>query len=205
MVASVQNPEDIINLSLVRIGYPGRVDNIYDGSPQANAALTIYAQTRDELLREQDWGFAERNVSMELLKSAPSGGYIPPQTWNPTDYPPLPWSYSYTYPSDCLKVRALKPTPLFIADFDPQPILFRIVNDNGYTVPQQVIVTNLAEAILTYTGQVTNMQTWEPLFVEALAASLGQRLALGLANIQTKQVEMVDENRETAVAAVTRG
>lgn len=129
MVASVQNPADIINIALRRMGYKLRVGSLLDGSEAASQALDIYAQTRDELLRAGEWGFAERNVSLTVLKAAPAGGYFPPTFWSNT-YPPIPWGYEYAYPDDCLKVRALKPAPLFLFDPDPQPNLYAIANDD---------------------------------------------------------------------------
>ena len=128
MAAAASSPADVINLALRRIGYRLRVGNLLDGSEAASQALDIYAQTRDELLRQSDWGFAERNTALTVLKSAPAGGYFPPNLWS-SAYPPLPWSYAYDYPEDCLKVRAVKPSPLFLLDPDPLPILFDPAND----------------------------------------------------------------------------
>ena len=113
MPASVSSPADVVNVTLQRIGYKLRVGSLYDGSKAANDALDIYAQTRDEVMRQDDWSFAERNVSMTLLKSAPVAGYIPPTTWSTTD-PPLPWLFEYAWPDDCLKVRAVKPPTIII-------------------------------------------------------------------------------------------
>ena len=123
MPSSVTSPADVLNVTLRRIGYKGRVGNLYDGSLAAKRALDIYGQTRDELLRQNDWGFAERNLDMTLLKQAPKGGYIPPTLWTPA-YPPLPWLYEYARPGDCLKIRSIKAVPLFLPNMDPQPIVF---------------------------------------------------------------------------------
>jgi hypothetical protein len=200
MVASVQSPADVINLALVRIGYKLRIGSLFDGTPASKAALDIYAQTRDETLREFDWGFAERNLAATLLKSAPPGGYVPPAVWNPLTNPPLPWNYEYQYPADCLKLRSIRGTPLFIPEFDPRPKVFRIVNDNAFNPPQRVILTNEVNALLVYTGQVTDPTTWEPLYVEALAASLARRLAPYLADLKMEQAEAQDEGAATVMA-----
>lgn len=128
MVASASSPADIVNLALRRIGYELRVGSLLDGSEAANQALDIYAQTRDDLLRQNDWGFAERNVALTVLKTAPAGGYFPPTNWSST-YPPLPWAFEYDYPADCLKVRSLKESSLFLFNPDPQPVLFDTAND----------------------------------------------------------------------------
>lgn len=204
MTASVQSPADVVNLALRRIGYRLRVGSLYDGSEAAKKALDIYGQTRDALLRAGDWGFAERNVPMNLLKSAPPGGYTPPLTWT-SAYPPLGWLFEYTYPTDCLRVRAVKGTSIFTPNFDPQPNVFSEENDNSFSPPRKVILCNVPAAILVYTGQVTDPATWEADFVEALAAGLARRLAASLASADFVKLEGGDEQMEAMVAASEQG
>jgi hypothetical protein len=204
MASSVNSPEDIINLALVRIGYKFRVGSIWEGSLAAKKALDIYAQTRDEMLRGFDWSFAERNVGMTLLKQAPAGGYFPPNTWS-SAYPPVPWLYEIVYPSDCLKVRALKNVPLFLPDMDPRPYQFSIDNDSSLPEPDKVILCNVFPGVIVYTGQITDPRDWEPDFTEALASALGRRLAPVLVGIQAAQLEARDEQQSVVVAENTRG
>lgn len=205
MPASVTSPADMVNLSLRRIGYKLRVGNLYDGSTAAKTALDIYAQTRDAVLVENDWDFAERNVTATLLKSAPVGGYFPPVAWNGTANPPPGWLFEYLYPSDCLKVRILKPVPLFVLNFDPQPNAFFLANDNFYTPPQRVILSNVPNANLVYTGQVTDPATWSSGYVESLASALGRRLVPSLIGLNAIQPAAQDEAQELAVASNEQG
>lgn len=144
MPASVTSPADVLNLTLRRIGYKLRVASLYDGSEAATACLDIYAQTRDDLLRDGDWDFAQRNVTMTLLKAAPTGGYFPPTQWNETDYPPWPWLYSYTYPSDCLKVRKVKAAPMFMVNMSPQPSNYSVVNVQNTVSTLATLAVNAA-------------------------------------------------------------
>ncbi len=208
MTAVFTSPEDIINDALVRIGVKLRIGSIYDGSAPAKVALDIYGQTRDQMLRDGDWGFARGDVTMTLLKSAPAGGYIT-VAWSNT-YPPLPYRYEYEYPDDCLKVRAIRAPQLFIPDFDPQPVVFDTPNDTIFHDPdpstvEKVIVCNVQNAILTYTRQVTDPATWEASFTEAFCAQLGRRLAPALASLELAKIEAGDEQIETAAANVTQG
>lgn len=206
MVASVQNPADACNIALVRMGYKGpRVGNLYDGSDASQKFLTLYAQTRDELLRRDDWGFAERNVSLTLLKSAPASGYFPPNTWNPAVNPPPGYLFEYGYPSDCIKVRALRPVPLFGVNFDPQPQVYSVDNDNNFAPPQRVILCNVPSAILVYTGQITDPSTWDVSFCEALAASLSRRTAAGLVGADSAKMEAADEQAADQIAEGIQG
>lgn len=204
MPASLSSPADVVNNALTRIGYKLRVGSLYDGSEAASNALDIYAQTRDEILRQNDWGFAERNVSLTLLKSAPVGGYIPPNMWS-TVYPALPWLYEYEYPSDCLKVRALKPSPIFPQNYDPQPYVFNLANDNAYATPKKVVLCNIADAILVYTGQVTDPVTWEADFGETVCAAIGRRIAPSLGLSAMLKIAVPDEAASMAVAEKEQG
>ena len=205
MVASAQNPEDIINLALGTIGYKLRIGSIWEGSEAATAALDCYAQTRDEVLREGQWDFARGDATLTLLKSAPMGGYIPPNDWNPATNPPPGWLFEYGYPDDCLKVRSLRQTPFVALDFDPQPVLFSVVNDNAYTPARKVIVCNIAQAILTYTRQVTNPATWNANFTTLLADTLGKKLAPSLKDLEAAKVAAAEENADGQAAAMAQG
>lgn len=206
MTASIQNTTDVCNLTLARIGYALRIGSLYDGSKAAKLFLSIYAQTRDAILRSGDWGFAERNAAMTLLKSAPLGGYIPPTYWNPAVNPPVPYLFEYAYPSDCLEVRAVKPVPLFLVNVDPTFYRWSVDNDSTFTPPQKVILCNIpSPAVLVYTGQVTDPSTWESDFVESLSAALGRRAAPHLVGLDVAKMEVGDETQETAAAEEIQG
>lgn len=200
---SLQSPEDIINDALARIGYKLRIGSIWEGSTAAKLALTIYSQTRDDLLRSQDWGFASRDTDLTLLKQAPPGGYGGVQ-WT-SAYPMLPWFFSYAYPSDALKIRAVKPTPVFIPNFDPSHNIFSIENDNTLTTPQggpqKVILCNVPNAVCLYTAQVTAPLQWEVGFTEALCAAIGRRLAPSLLGLEAAKLAAADEQQSIAIAA----
>lgn len=198
------SPEDIVNAALARIGYKRRIGSIFEGSEPAKLALDIYGQTRDTLLRNGEWGFARRDITLTLIKSAPAGGYIPGVTTWSNAYPPLPWPYEYAYPSDCLKVRSIRRAPIFLPEFDPQPAVFDTPNDTLEDVVQQVIVCNLANAICTYTGQVTDPSSWEASFTETMVDELGKLLAPAL-NAQAVPVVAAEGQMAEAKANVTQG
>lgn len=158
---TLQSPEDICNAVLARIGYKLRIGNMLEGSPASKLFLDIYGQTRDDLLRSADWGFAEKITTGTITGSAPS-----------------PWLYQYTYPSDCLRLRQLF-SPTYTSDTNnPLPTLFRIGNNGA-----EVIWSQTQTATLVYTSQVTNPAMWEPMFIEALIEALARRAAPGLAKL----------------------
>lgn len=200
MPSSLQSPADVVNASLARIGYKDRVANLYEGSKAAKIALDIYSQTRDELLRQAEWPFAQRDATGVLLKSAPVGGYVPPTVWSNT-YPPLPWLYEYEYFDDCLKVRAVKPAPIFVPNFSPQPHLFAVANDGD----ARVILSNVANAVVTYVGQVTDPLQMPPDFLEMFVAALARRFAPLTGSLDAVKLEAQDESVETQVAERQQG
>ena len=204
MTSSVQSPENLINLSLRRIGYKLSISNIYEGSVASRVALDMYAQTRDEYLRKIDLDFAERSVAMTLLKQAPPGGYIPPAVWSNT-YPPLPYLFEYAYPADCLKVRAIKPQAIFVMDFDPQPVAFTTANDSTFTPVQQIILCNVPNAIMVYTAQVTDLTAWDTDSLEAFAGALGRRLAPALVGLNAAKLAVEDEQAAAMAAEKEQG
>lgn len=203
--AGVQSPADLANLALTRMGYKLRVGNLYEGSKAAKKILDIYVQTRDEELRSFDWGFAERNIALTLLKQAPVGGYIPPIVWDEATNPPVGYVFEYAYPADCLKVRAVKQAPLFFPNFDPQPNIWSVANDDAYSPPQRVVLCNVPNALMVYTGQITDPATWDVGFVEAFAASLARHLGPALMGMDAAKMEAADEQGSTTMAEMEQG
>lgn len=209
----ISSPEDCINEALVEIAYPQRIGDIYEGSPAANAALEIYSQTRDEILGAGEWPFARRaNVTLALLKGPPPpGGYSAAAPWAPT-YPPPNWAYEYAYPSDMIDLRSVyiaRPIP----NFAPRAALWRVDNDNSGVdaadapmTQQKVILSNLAGAMATYIGRVTNPLLWPPDFTALLIKRLAEKLARQLgAGDQVAHDEVALEGASAQVAARVRG
>ncbi len=204
MPAPLTSPEDHVNDALVRIGVKWRIGSIYGGSAPAKLALDIYSQTRDALLQSQDWGFAERDISLTLLKAAPPGGYVPPTVWT-TSFPALPWRYEYDYPDDAIKVRSIRRSELLLPNYDPKPNVWRTANDNTLPGGPQIILCNVADAIAVYTAQVTDPLSWEPLFSEQLCAAIARRLAPALTNLDTARIAASDEVNEANLAEKRQG
>ncbi len=169
--------EDLINQALDAIGFSFHIAWIYEGSPAARVALEIYSLTRDALLEQGDWPSAMAEVLLV------SNGQTPPSTW----------SYEYAYPTDCLRVRNVRPGPLTGAtvNYDPQPALYRPYFDIRTSPPARAIVCNLSSAILVYNAKVTNPASWDPGFTAALVAALAAKMAF-----------MLPQTADTAKAAI---
>lgn len=182
----------ICNLALSNIG-KDNIQALTDAGAEARACSQFYEHTRDVLLQGYPWRFAGATVSLAEVTNDRLGK----------------WAYAYARPTDCLKVRWLRPAysedEAAPSDQDEMSIPYEI--DGG------VIYTNLSPAFLRYTSAVTDPSKFSPLFVDALSWHLAVRLAMPLtrdpkvradawqvATQMTGQAQMMDANevRETS-------
>jgi len=192
---------DFVNAALINIGVKRQIGTLYDGSDEANAALAVYGQTRDLLIRTGDWQFAQRTIALELLKTAPAS-YLGQWT---NAYPPQPWLFEYAYPEDMIKLRIVKPTAVLFPDFDPQPSPWTIYNDTGYNPPRRTILSSVPDALGVFAGQITDPLTWPPDFGQALIDALALALTTALASPQSIPVEAAESAKDTAAAKMEQG
>ena len=182
---TISSVEDVINLALREIGYPRPISDIYEGSRASRAALDIYSQTRDQVLRDHNWPFATRDAAL-VSNNQP---------------PPQGWLAEYTYPSDAVRVRNLKPATILSPNFDPVPLLWAEWNDNRLSPAAKVILCNVSPVVAVYVGRITDPSTWEPGFTAALIEWLTQKLKR---LIQTeKEITNTEPALEMMVAGVS--
>ena len=189
-------PEDIVNQALDSIGYPRSIGDIAEGTRAARVAQRAYSETRDEMLRIKDWPFARRSLTLNLLKQAgnpPYNGGV----WT-SAFPPPPFAFEYLYPLDCLYLRYVRPSPTASPVLDPLPVLFTVANDssviNNDGQATKVILTNQDAAIGVYTGQILDINTWEPLFVMAVVEGLAKKFTVALAQSPDLLKDKVQES-----------
>ncbi len=169
---------DICNAALAELGDTATVVALVppSGSIQAVHCARFYPMARDELLEAHTWGFSTKRVSLALL----------------AETPPSPWSYVYDAPSDVVNFLAIL-DPAATDDYSAGLAQYGNVSGSynynvGIYTPQpfavetdstgnQVIYTNQQNAILRYSGKVTDTTTFGPLFTAALIKRLKAYLA----------------------------
>lgn len=178
----------ICNLALSNIG-KDNIQAINDAGAEAKACRQFYEHTRDMLLQAYPWRFAGRTVSLAEVENDKPGS----------------WAYAYRRPTDCLKVREVRPEystdilNLSGAKIDDYGIMHEIEGDTIYC--------DISPAFLRYTYRLTDPTKFSPLFVEALGWHLAVRLAMPLmrdpkvradafsvANSQQAAAQMADAN-----------
>lgn len=111
--------------------------------------------------------------------------------------PPVPWLYSYAYPSDCLAFWYIMPsfpvnsgssTPAttiqntagtFIPMGGQIPFAVSSSNDTNNS-PIEIILTNQDQAVGVYTANIPNPAIWDSLFQAGMVASLAAYLVPAL-------------------------
>lgn len=167
---------EIANLALYRAGSNLRLTSIDDQTSDGKLIKSLYQFTRDLLLRQYPWNFAMRTKALALIDDEDS---LPPG-----------WLYQYTYPVDCAFARQVcdangarqtwyqvVPGQLPVQWLQPK-IPFTVSTTGPFGSNEEyrkVILTDLTEAYLVYTGKVK-----EAVFDEAFVSACASRLAMDL-------------------------
>lgn len=151
---------EICNLALSNLG-KSNINTLTEASAEARACNQFYEHTRDMMVQAFPWTWAGKTASLASVTNTKDGQ----------------WEYAYQRPSDCLKVRWIRPK----YDDDEVPVLTQQQEMSyPYAIEGDTIFCNLSPAWLRYTQRITDAGTFPPLFVDALSWQLAVRLAMPL-------------------------
>ena len=149
----------ICNLALSNVGKEN-INALNEASTEARACKQFYDLTRDLLLQQYPWRFAGKTISLAEVSNNKPGQ----------------WGFAYQRPTDCLKVRWVRPE---YREGDP-PLDWQEEISFPHGVDGDLIYCNLSPAFLHYTVQLVDPSRFSPLFTDALAWHLAVRLAMPL-------------------------
>ena len=177
----------VANRALVEIaqGNPltsGDVSTNFDGSQNGIYAAELYNGAARLLLRQMDWEFARTVVTLSASGRGPAPG----------------WTYSYTYPTACERLRQV--IPVITDPYDPQPIIWEVGNDGT----GQVIWTNVASAEATITTNAVTEGQWDDIFTEQMVRYLGSLLSMPVAGRPDFSKEMLNIAGNIGTAGMDR-
>lgn len=150
----------IANMAFAKLGHMNFLSAFNDHTDEARLASLLYYKARDFVLTDYPWEFAERRAALAGSSTASAATTL--------------WAYSYTYPSDCLRVRSVLGVGSTPDRYEPKP--FQVITTG--TVTQ--IHTNEASAAVAYTAKVSDPTLFPPAFVEAVTYYLASELAMPL-------------------------
>jgi len=178
----------ICNLALARLGSSLRITALTDGSVQADQCALFFENLRDMTLEDFPWSFASRHGALTVDATARHPFY----------------EYAYNQPSGCLTIRRIYTGDADDTVVPPSPALPTIKADyvrfNYYAagtpvVNKLMIASDLEDAWIEYTIQITDPTFFSMGFVDALAWKLTVSLApsikgdVGFKNIPLLEAE----------------
>lgn len=175
----------ICNMAISHLGVGKEIANIdTEQSEEASACRRFFDTARDATLRDFPWPFATKQVALSLIETFTAGE----------------WTYSYRYPSDCVKAKRILSGDR--NDNHQSRVPYKILKDGA----ARIIYTDTADAELEYTERVEDTSYWPPDFELAfsfrLAAYIAPRLAKGDPfNLRKEAMAMYDLELSRAKAA----
>lgn len=146
----------IANLALSHLGVAKTIGNLdTESSSEASVCRTFYENTRDLVLRDFEWPFATRTVSLGLVEEDPTSE----------------WAYSYRYPSGIVKFRKILSGTR--NETNDTRVPYRVASDDTGLL----IYTDKSSAEGEYTKLVTDVSLYPPDFVMALSLRLAFYIA----------------------------
>lgn len=157
----------ICNLALSNIGKTDNIVALTEASAAARACNQFYEHTRDVLLQAYPWRFAGKTASLAEV----------------TNDMPGRWGHAYQRPTDCLKVRWLRPA---YSENEPQPTTMQQETSYPHDIQGQTLYTDLSPAFLRYTQRLTDPTKYSATFIDALAWHLAVRLVMPVGSKNAK-------------------
>lgn len=147
---------ELCNIALGHLGITTRIDDLAtDDTKEATVCRANYELIRDEVLTDALWPEARKIATLGLVEEDPNDE----------------WSFSYTYPSDCLHPRRILSGAR--TDSMDTVIPFQIGNDAGAIL----IYTDTEDAELEYTMRLTTVSLMSALFIQAFTYKFAGSIA----------------------------
>ncbi len=158
---TVTSETAVANLALQYLG-ERPIANIGDTADKcANELKRAFPITRQTLLRDNRFSFAEDVVALQRLDDAPA----------------LRYDFAYQTPTDCLKCLAIN-------DGEEE------TQDNWELASEGRLFTDAEAVELRYIKDVSDVTRWDSLFADAMALSLAVRTCKAITGSDTKGEEL---------------
>lgn len=150
---------DLVNQALTEIGQD-RIISLDDtvNSKVIQTANFQLPRIKPAVLRTRDWNCARRRAALDLL---------------PTDLSFGEWGFSYSLPANCLAVRRF----VGLTEEDRGQRFSVEQDDNG----KPILLTNVDNAAIVYTFNLTDVNRWDSLLFDACATRLAIQFAISFA------------------------
>ena len=146
---------DICNGALNQLGAT-TILSLTEDSKNARLCNSRFTQVRDSVFRSHPWNCLQKRQELAADTDAPAWGF----------------SYAYTLPADCLRLRR-------ILDYD-----------SNYKVEGRKILSNTETMKILYVSRVTDPNEYDELLRETLSSSLAADIAFAVTSNNTTATNM---------------
>lgn len=178
------NSVEIANMALGHIGVKRTIAALTDDEVDAQVLNSHYSSALETALAKVDWPFARRRVDLVARVGTA----------------PLPWAYQFEYPDQTVSVRAVRIDDQ--AQQRPREDFIPFVIEDTDT--GQIILCDVEEPTLIYTGNLTDTTKYPPDFSFylswVLAARIARPLAGGDKQMEAQAEQMADRLLREAIA-----
>lgn len=141
-----------------------------DITPDGLQAKLHYAQTRDSLIRSGEWRFASGRAKLQMDSTVPAFG----------------WSHQFLLPQDFLRMKSVNSggnSSWSVMDYPDASW------PNWFTIEGNRLLTCESEIGIYYVKRITDVDLFDPLFVEVLILQLALKLLHPLAGTEATQLK----------------
>jgi hypothetical protein len=138
---------ELANFALSQLGH-GRIMDIDEASPVAEAIRSVWDLTRDATLRRREWNFASIRKVLVRLSTAPL----------------FDWTFAYQLPSDYIRAVTLNGEAAG-------------TSQATWDIEGDVLLSNSEKAELVYIRRVEQVSAWDDGFQKAFATALSAAAA----------------------------
>ncbi len=160
------SPVGIANLAISHVGGTALVESFTESGEEARQIRTHYDQSRREVLEAYDWTFARFRRGAALHGDTISTTATDPWAGE--------WAFRYQYPDNCIRVRKIQNVNSPPDDASPFDIE---LSESGQ---EKTIFTDVEDAVVVYTADITDTPLFAPTFITAFALLLGSKIAFPL-------------------------
>ena len=147
---------EIANMTIKHLGHSSPIQELdTDKSAAAHACRTFYQRALNAVLRDFNWPFATKILTLQL--SADDPGEF--------------WDYAYQYPPDCARLRKIQ------SDSRVDSRYTKITYQIAQGTSGKIILTNREDAICEYTQFMDNPAYYDDDFALALSWRLAVYVA----------------------------
>lgn len=171
---------DIYNLACSSVTTTSSIESVDEDSTEAQECKLWYGLVRDWVLESAPWGSARQTSRLALLATRDDS-----LDW--VDGDPTPgYTYAYGRPSDMLRPRYLTSMARF---------------ELGLRNSTPALMTNQPTALLVYTMQQTNIDTWDRDLRLAVIHTLAAKVSRKLTGSRSKMIDNFNMANEYVLQA----